>query len=357
MTDSNHASQSPSTSSPPGYEGTDPDLPDRKKESSRSAISTVQVGASAAAAVTSALAASFFGVAGTLIGAAIGSIVSTIAGALYADYLGRAGERIKVTRNVVIQRIPSEVLTTTPLRHLTSPTDLPGRDSLRPIGDETSDETVAVPVEEAGELLQHPDGLAPLDPTTVLPAYGSTAAETALQGAQGSGRNAPGNGANGTGANRTGPSGAVRTDPGRPSGEPTRPFWKRPVLAMSAVSVVGFLIALGVVVGTELVIGRPVSGGTSGTTLSNLGNTGSTSETKVTPTETPASTPSATATESPSAEATTEAPVVPSASADPTATGGTETVPTDQPTAESTDPGVAPTDPGLGGAAEATDAP
>src|SRR4051812_13710605 len=154
MTDSNQAPNN-SPNSSPGYEGTDPDLPDRRDQQnsgSRIGVSTVQVGASAAAAVTSALAASFFGVAGTLIGAAFGSIVSTVAGALYSDYLRRAGERIKVTRSVVIQRIPGEVLATTPLRHLTRPTDLPGRQSLQPIGDERGAETVNVPVHEAAEL-------------------------------------------------------------------------------------------------------------------------------------------------------------------------------------------------------------
>lgn len=308
MTDSNHTPNPSSTSSPPDYEGTDPDLPDRKNESPRSGISTVQVGASAAAAVTSALAASFFGVAGTLIGAAVGSIVSTIAGALYADYLGRAGQRIKVTRSVVIQRIPSEVLTTTPLRRLAGPSDLPGRESLRPIGNGSSDETVAVPVEEATELLQRPEGMAPLNQTSVLPAQGSP---------------------------------------------PPRPFWKKPLVAMSAVSVAGFLIALGVVLTTETMIGHPVSGGRGGTTISRLGNSDPV-ETKVTPTEAPAETPgptttetptqSPTATETPSGDATSVAPVDPTPTTDPTATG--EPTATAEPTPEPTDPGVGATGPG-----------
>ncbi len=135
MTESNQApNQSPSSS--PDYEGADPDLPDRERRTPVLGVSTLQVSASAAASVTSALAASFFGVAGTLIGAAVGSIVSTIAGALYTNYLGRAGARLAATTEVVIQRIPSEVISTTPLRHLTRPTDLPGRESLQPIGDE-----------------------------------------------------------------------------------------------------------------------------------------------------------------------------------------------------------------------------
>ena len=285
MTDSNQApNQSPNSS--PGYEGTDPDLPDRRdaeNTSSRTGVSTVQVGASAAAAVTSALAASFFGVAGTLIGAALGSIVSTIAGALYADYLGRAGQRIKETRSVVIQRIPGEVLATTPLRHLTRPTDLPGQQSMQLVGDEGGAETVDVPVQDAEQLRRHPDGLAPLHPSR--------------------------------------------------SPSQSRPLWKRPLVALSAVSAAGFLIALGVVLATELFLGHPVSGGDSGTTLSNLGNTSSNSDVKPTETETPSVSPSAAVTEAPvptpSTDVATSAPAVP----------------TGRPTVEATDPGSAATDP------------
>jgi hypothetical protein len=78
-------------------------------------LSTAQIGAGAAASVTSALAASFFGVAGTLIGAAVGSVVSTVASAIYAHSLRRAADRARVTREVVIRRatgaIPAAVPT------------------------------------------------------------------------------------------------------------------------------------------------------------------------------------------------------------------------------------------------------
>jgi hypothetical protein len=353
MTDSNHAPNPSAHTGPPDYEGTDPDLPDRKKENSRVSVSTVQVGASAAAAVTSALAASFFGVAGTLIGAAVGSIVSTIAGSLYTHYLGRAGERIKVTKDVVIQRIPGEVIATTPLRHLTNPSALPGRESLTPIGDERGDESVAVPVEEASELLRRPEGMAPLDQTSVLPAYGSTAGEAAFRAAQAAGRSGAA-GAASNGAGHYGPAGNG-TAAQRPAGAPAGPAWKKPVLAMAGVSAAGFLIALGVVLATETAIGHPVSGGDSGTTISNLGNTDKTSSTEVTPTEQPTDTQ--TATVAPSSQATSAAPVAPTASTDPAATGGTDQGSTEQPSAQSTDPGAAATEPGAAGAAEVTPAP
>jgi len=359
MTDSNHAPNHPSTG-PPDYEGTDPDLPDRKNEGSRLGVSTIQVGASAGAAVTSALAASFFGVAGTLIGAAVGSIVSTIAGALYSHYLGRAGERIKVTKDVVIHRIPGEVRTTSPLRHLTGPSDLPGRESLQPIGDERHDETVALPVEDASELLQQPDGMAPLDETQVMPAYGSAAAaaryrSVQVPGSSGSAR-AASNGAgshqpaaNGPGSHGAGPHGAgprgsgpQGVGPSRSAAAAAKPWWKKPAVAMSAVSAAGFLIALVVVLTTELVIGHPVSGGDSGTTFTKIGSS-STTKTKVTPTESATDAPSATATDTPSNEATTDAPD-PTATTDPTATSDAGPNATDQPSAEPTDQGAVATE-------------
>jgi hypothetical protein len=292
MTDSNSAPSHSSSTGPPDYEGTDPDLLDREPgEKPRVSVSTVQVGASAAAAVTSALAASFFGVAGTLIGAAVGSIVSTIAGELYKHYLAQAGERIKGTTNVVIQRLPSEVIATTPLRHLTNPSDLPGRESLQPIGNERGDESISVPVESAGRLRQHPEGMAPL---------------------------AAQNGSRVTSAPRPSP-------------------WRKPLLAMAGISAAGFLIALGLVLATETAIGHPVSGGDSGTTISRLGsNDSSKSEVKPTESVTEAPTPS---------DGASVDPAEPTASADPTATeGGTGSGTGEQPTEQSTDPAA--TDPG-----------
>ncbi len=59
-------------------------------------LSATQIAGGALAAVTAAVAASFFGVAGTLIGAALGSVVSSIAAALYSTSLARAARVSKV---------------------------------------------------------------------------------------------------------------------------------------------------------------------------------------------------------------------------------------------------------------------
>jgi hypothetical protein len=188
-------------------------------------VSTVQVGASAAAAVTSALAASVFGVAGTLIGAAVGSMVSTIAAALYADYLHRAGRQLRVTKSVVIQRIPSEMLAATPLRHLTGPADLPGEQAMRAIGDETAHQTVTLPLADQTELLESPASPA------------------------------------------------------------ARAWYKRPVLAMG---LCGFLIALGIITASEGAIGHSLSGGDGQTSISKaFDHSSDTSKDDVTPTPAP----------------------------------------------------------------------
>jgi hypothetical protein len=59
-------------------------------------LSATQVAGGALAAVTATVAASYFGVAGTLVGAALGSVVSTIAAALYSTSLTRAARVSKV---------------------------------------------------------------------------------------------------------------------------------------------------------------------------------------------------------------------------------------------------------------------
>ncbi|MFG1699156.1 hypothetical protein [Nonomuraea sp. NPDC049309] len=58
-------------------------------------LSLPQILGSALAAVTAAVAASYLGVAGTVIGAAVVSVSSTVGTAVYTHYLKRTGERVK----------------------------------------------------------------------------------------------------------------------------------------------------------------------------------------------------------------------------------------------------------------------
>ncbi|MEU7000592.1 hypothetical protein [Nonomuraea sp. NPDC046570] len=58
-------------------------------------LSVPQIAGGALAAVTAAVAASYLGVAGTVIGAAVASVASTVGNAIYTHYLKRTGEQLK----------------------------------------------------------------------------------------------------------------------------------------------------------------------------------------------------------------------------------------------------------------------
>lgn len=62
-------------------------------------LSIAQILAGALASVSAAIAASLFGVAGTLIGAALTSIVATVGGAIYMHSIERARARVRWRRN------------------------------------------------------------------------------------------------------------------------------------------------------------------------------------------------------------------------------------------------------------------
>lgn len=66
-------------------------------------LSVPQIGGSALAAVTAAVAASYLGVAGTVIGAAVMSVASTVGTAVYTHYLKRTGDQV-IRRTVVARR-------------------------------------------------------------------------------------------------------------------------------------------------------------------------------------------------------------------------------------------------------------
>jgi hypothetical protein len=66
-------------------------------------LSAAQVIASVLATLSAAVAASFLGVAGTLLGAALGSVVSTMGTEIYKHYLQRSEERLKSAGQVLYQ--------------------------------------------------------------------------------------------------------------------------------------------------------------------------------------------------------------------------------------------------------------
>jgi hypothetical protein len=72
----------------------------------RLGLSGSQVAASALAAVSSAVAASYLGVGGTVIGAGVGSVIATVSTALYQHSLTRTNERIRKAVPMPARRPP-----------------------------------------------------------------------------------------------------------------------------------------------------------------------------------------------------------------------------------------------------------
>ena len=72
--------------------------PDDADQPKRTQLSAVQIAAGALATVSSAVVASFLGVAGTLVGAALASVVSTICATLYTESLKKTNERLRAVR-------------------------------------------------------------------------------------------------------------------------------------------------------------------------------------------------------------------------------------------------------------------
>ena len=77
-------------------------------------LSGTQVIASVLATLTGAIAASYLGVAGTLIGAAVGSISSTMGTEIYKHYLQRSQERLRTAGQVVLHHPGTAASSTAP---------------------------------------------------------------------------------------------------------------------------------------------------------------------------------------------------------------------------------------------------
>jgi hypothetical protein len=75
-------------------------------------LSATQVAAGALASVSSAVVASFFGLAGTLIGAALASVISTVSAALYSSSLRKTNEKLRTARSQLTGRQSPVVETT-----------------------------------------------------------------------------------------------------------------------------------------------------------------------------------------------------------------------------------------------------
>lgn len=85
----------------------EPDTPDRPEESRSSParprleVSGTQVAAGALASVSAAVVASFFGAAGTLIGAAVASVTTTVGSAVYGLWIRHTGNKLRQAQGVL----------------------------------------------------------------------------------------------------------------------------------------------------------------------------------------------------------------------------------------------------------------
>jgi hypothetical protein len=82
-------------------EADEPDEPDGSPPRSRLEVSGTQVVAGALASVSAAVVASLFGAAGTLIGAAVASIVTTVSSAVYGLWIRHTGDKLRQTQGVL----------------------------------------------------------------------------------------------------------------------------------------------------------------------------------------------------------------------------------------------------------------
>jgi hypothetical protein len=88
-------------------ESNEPDEPDRPEESRgsparpRLEVSGTQVAAGALASVSAAVVASFFGAAGTLIGAAVASVTTTVGSAVYGLWIRHTGTKLRQAQGVL----------------------------------------------------------------------------------------------------------------------------------------------------------------------------------------------------------------------------------------------------------------
>ncbi|MGF0118007.1 hypothetical protein ACQFYA_17070 [Promicromonospora sp. Marseille-Q5078] len=257
--------RSPAPGDPPRSQaqGASPDAPraDEHAAPAKTRLSLTQVAASALAAISATVLMSFFGVAGTIIGAGLASVITVIGNFLYTRSIEKTHEQLKpVVTKVVARTAPAagarsrtasirlgDAATTTTSRGTVVSTS--GATALG-VDDGTAD---TVERTAGGTRVDETrvDGF-PVDPTTVdettaneTTANETTANETTADGATG----AEDQGTDEQGADEPEPRNAwLRFVEKHGTGK---------VLAMTAAGL--FVVVMGVVLVVELVIGKPLS--------------------------------------------------------------------------------------------------
>ncbi|USA00959.1 hypothetical protein NCG97_10020 [Streptomyces lydicamycinicus] len=269
---------------------------DTKKKEKRIDLSVAQVAGSALAAAVAAYLAGRLGVYGTIIGAGLVSVVATTGGSIFHHLFRRTGEQIK---EATVTTRPKPRRSSATRNRSTAPhARQAGSTMVLPTFDKqgTEDQVTFVAARTPGrdtaartQLIPRAEQARRRDPASAHPDPPSDDATRMLWPAGHGGIGAPRT-ADGAGPERP----ADRTQlvprldertmaPGRAPAHPAGPpeelstttygtrlrGWKRPALGALAV----FVLAMGVVTGTELITGQTPSG-EKGTTLSYLTHTG-----------------------------------------------------------------------------------
>lgn len=250
-------------------------MAEEKEETQKAGLKPAQVFASALAAITAAFLGSTLGVAGTIVGAGIASIITTIGSEVYLRSLRRTKEAARKTAEVL-------ALTDTRLRQETRFVEPPPRTSANPLVQPGPTAQTHLPPTELNDLQR----------TQRIPMAGT--------GQSGGGE-------------RTvfipGPGAQTQTLP-RPETRTKTPWWKNRWTLIAGTSVAAFLVGMLALTGFEFLTGHAASGG-SGTTFGQVvGNSGgspatSTTHETTTVTETQTSESPATATSTEQSETST----------------------------------------------------
>lgn len=225
-------------------------MAEEKDERQKSGLKPAQVVASALAAITAAFLGSTLGVGGTVAGAGIASVITTIGSEVYLRSLRRTREAARRTAQVL-------ALNDTRLRQETRFVEPPARTSANPLMQPVSppSQRGPAPLAQHGQL--PPTAVNPVQPTRRIPMAGA-------------GQSA--------GGERT----VFIPKPGTqtPAAAPTElltpppvkgktPWWKNRWTIIAGTSVAAFLVGMLALTGFESLTGHAVSGG-SGTTFGQV---------------------------------------------------------------------------------------
>jgi hypothetical protein len=209
-------------------------------------VKATQLLATALAAVTAAFLGSRLGVAGTVTGAGVASVVSTVGTALYQQSLDRTGSAARKVRSRVAAATAKRVQPEAPTEVAAPPVAAPPAVAL-PVDPPTTEVTGAWAATRKFEPVRKPDPIS--DATTE---WLSKPTELFTRPTEVADR----------------PTGVYQRPAEKPAPETgrRRPRWRMLIGATA----LAFLLGMGAVTGIELLAHRPLSGGDTGTTLGGL---------------------------------------------------------------------------------------